>query len=79
MDGLRRPKFLLILGYLFVAIAALLAMSDLISRLRTSYPLDVGVLAAGAAIAGVGVVAISVAKNLQRLEARIDQIHVDGK
>jgi len=77
MGDLRHPKFLLSLGYTFVGIGVLLAISDAISNIKTSYPLNAGVLASGVAIAGVGVIAISAAKNFQRLEARINETRDD--
>jgi hypothetical protein len=79
MGDLRYPRFLQVLGCVFVGIGVWEAIYNGIARTGTFHPLDAGVLIGGVAITAVGVVAIATAANLKRLEARLNQALGDKK
>jgi hypothetical protein len=73
MLDFRSPYALLIFGYICIGLGVYNAILDFLSNVRASNHFNLEEFACGMTISAVGVLAIVTKKNLDRLEARIDQ------
>ncbi|HTT83710.1 MAG TPA: hypothetical protein VMF67_09525 [Rhizomicrobium sp.] len=73
MLDFKSPYALLIFGYICIGLGVYNAILDFVSNAWASYHFNLEGFACGLTISAVGVLAIITKKNLDRLEARMDQ------